>query len=150
MFDMVFDAYKPEKFAEFFKSADMTKYFEQAKLPGFNADALVAAQKKNMEALVEANKAAAEGYQNLFRRQVAIFEETMKAAQAQISEMKFDQLTPEAAEKQSELVKVAFEKAVANMTELAELAKEANTEAFEIVQARVKASIEELKAAYEA
>ncbi len=145
MFDKGFFAFEPEKFAELFKSADMTKFFEQAKLPAFDFDAVLASQKKNMDALVAANKAAAAGYQDLFKKQVAIYEETMAAAQAQVSEMKMDQLTPEAATKQADLVKTAFEKAVANMTELAEAAKKANAEAFEIVQARVKESIEELK-----
>ncbi len=109
-------------------------------------EAMMASQKKNMDALVEANKAAAAGYQDLFKKQMSIYEETMAAAQAQVSELKMDQLTPEAAAKQADLVKVAFEKAVANMTDLAEAAKKANADAFEIVQARVKESIEELKA----
>ena len=146
MFDKGFYSFEPEKFAELFKSADMTKFFEQAKLPMFDFEALMATQQKNMDALVEANKAAAAGYQDLFKKQVAIYEETMASAQEQISEMKMDQLTPEAASRQADLMKAAFEKAIANMTELAEAAKKANADAFEIVQARVKESIEELKA----
>jgi phasin family protein len=146
MFDKGFYSFEPEKFAELFKSADMTKFFEQAKLPMFDFEALMATQKKNMDALVEANKAAAAGYQDLFKKQISIYEETMAAAQEQLSELKMDQLSPEGASRQADLMKVAFEKAVANMTELAEAAKKANTEAFEIVQARVKESIEELKA----
>ncbi|TYO88826.1 phasin family protein [Oceanicella actignis] len=144
MFDK-FYTFEPEKFAELFKTADMTKFFEQAKMPMFDMTAVMDAQKKNMDALIAANKAVAAGYQDLFKKQVAIFEETMAAAQAQLSELKMDQLTPEASAKQAELVKTAFEKAVANMTELAEAAKKANMEAFEIVQARVKESIEEIK-----
>lgn len=146
MFDKGFYSFEPEKFAELFKSADMTKFFEQAKLPMFDFEAMMAAQKKNMDALVEANKAAAAGYQDLFKKQVSIYEETMAAAQEQLSELKMDQLSPEGASRQADLMKTAFEKAVSNMTELAEAAKKANTEAFEIVQARVKESIEELKA----
>jgi phasin family protein len=145
MFDKGFYAFDPEKFAELFKTADFTKFFDQSKLPGFDMEAMMAAQKKNMDALVEANKAAAAGYQDLFKKQVAIYEETMSAMQTQLSELKMDALTPEAAAKQGELVKAAFEKAVANMTDLAEAAKKANTEAFEIVQSRVKDSIEEIK-----
>jgi len=70
----------------------------------------------------------------------------MASAQAQMAELKMDQMSPEGAQKQAELMKVAFEKAVANMTELAEAARKANTEAMEIIQARVQASIEEIKA----
>ena len=145
MFDKNLFAFDPEKFAEMFKSADMTKFFDASKLPSFDFDSMLAAQQKNMDALVEANKAAAAGYQDLFKKQVSIFEETMAAAQSQISEIKMDALTPEAAAKQGELVKTAFETAIANMTDLAEAAKKANSEAFEIVQTRVKESVEELK-----
>ena len=79
MFDKGFYAFDPEKFAELFKTADFTKFFEQTKLPGFDMEAMMAAQKKNMDALVEANKAAAAGYQDLFKKQVSIYEETMSA-----------------------------------------------------------------------
>ena len=43
------------------------------------------------------------------------------------------------------LAKAAFEKALANMQALAEGAQKANAEAYEIVSARIKESIAELK-----
>ena len=52
---------------------------------------------------------------------------------------------PDAAAKQADLYRVAFEKALANMTELAEAAKKANEEAYAIVSARVKESLAELQ-----
>jgi len=139
----VFDT---EKFAELFKTEELTKFFEQAKA-NFNADALVEAQKKNVAALVEANKIAAAGYQDIFKRQVAMYEETVATVQAALAELGDKALTAEGQAKQVELAKASFEKAVANMTELAEAAKKANEEAFEVVAARVRESIEELKAA---
>ena len=145
MFDKNLFAFDAEKFAEVFKTADMTKMFEGAKMPGFDAQAIFASQQKNMEALVEANKAAAAGYQDLFKKQVAIAEATMSAAQAQLSELKMDSLSAEGAQKQADLMKEGFEKAVANLSELADTAKKANSEALEIVQARVQAAIEEMK-----
>ena len=137
----VFDT---EKFAELFKTEELTKFFDQAKA-NFNPEALLEAQKKNVAALVEANKVAAAGYQDIFKRQVAMYEETVATLQAALADLGDSALTPEGQAKQVELAKSSFEKAVANMTELAEVAKKANTEAFEIVQARVKASLEELK-----
>lgn len=146
MFDKNLFAFDAQKFAEVFKTADMTKMFEGAKMPGFDAEAIFATQQKNMEALVEANKAAAAGYQDLFKRQVAIAEETMKAAQAQFSDIKMDGMSAEGAQKQADLMKEGFEKALANLNELADTAKKANSEALEIVQARVQTAIEEMKA----
>lgn len=145
MTDTTFFAFDPAKFSEMFKTADMTKFFEGAKMPMIDMEALFAAQQKNMEALVEANKAAAAGYQDLFKKQVAMIDETVAAAQAQMSELKMDALSAEGAAKQGELMKEAYEKAVANLTDLAETAKKVNEEALEIIQARVQAAIAELK-----
>ena len=103
------------------------------------------AQQKNMDALVEANKAAAAGYQDLFKKQIAIFEETMAEAQKQMKSFDATKIDPETAKAQGELAKAAFEKALANMQALAESAQKANAEAYEIVAARIKESISELQ-----
>ena len=50
-----------------------------------------------------------------------------------------------AAKAQGELARVAFEKALANMQALAEGAQKANAEAYEIVSARIKESMGELR-----
>ena len=84
MFDPKTFSFDVEKMTEFFKQNDFTKHLASMKLPGVDAEALMAAQQKNMDALVEANKAAAAGYQDLFKKQVAIFEETMAEAQKQM------------------------------------------------------------------
>lgn len=145
MFDK-FYGFDADKLTEMFKTNDFAKFFENAKMPAFDMEAVSAAQQKNMEALVEANKAAAAGYQEVFKQQVSLYEESMTGLQKQFSEMKMDQLTVEGAQKQAGLMKDGFEKALASFTELAETAQKANTTAFEIVRARVEESIEELKA----
>ena len=133
-----------DKMTEFFKQNDFTKHLANLKMPGLDPEAMVKAQQKNMDALVEANKAAAAGYQDLFRKQVAIFEETMAEAQRQLKS--FDSTKIEnSAKAQGEIAKAAFEKALANMQALAEGAQKANAEAYEIVSARIKESIAELQ-----
>ena len=143
-------AFDPEKFADMFKMPDFSKMFDQKmfegfKLPNFDPSMFMDSQKKNMEALIAANQAAMAGYQDFMKKQMAIFEETMAAAQNAVTNIG-DSMGPDAASKQAELYKVAFEKALANMTELAEAAKKANEEAFAIVSARVQESIAELQA----
>ncbi len=137
-----FDA---EKMADFFRNNDFTKALSNMKLPEFDTDAVMAAQKKNMDALVEANKAAAAGYQDLFKKQVAIFEETMAEAQKHMKSLDAGSLDPEKAKAQGELAKAAFDKALGNMHALAESAQKANSDAYEIVSARIRESIGELR-----
>jgi phasin family protein len=145
MFDPKTFSFDVEKMTEFFKQNDFTKHFAAMKMPGVDADALVAAQQKNMDALVEANKAAAAGYQDLFKKQMSIFEETMAEAQAHMKSFDATKLDADTAKAQAELAKAAFEKALANMQALAESAQKANAEAYEIVSARIKESLGELR-----
>jgi phasin family protein len=145
MFDPKTFSFDVEKMTEFFKQNDFTKHFAAMRMPGVDADALVAAQQKNMNALVEANKAAAAGYQDLFKKQMSIFEETMAEAQTHLKSFDATKLDPEAAKAQAELAKAAFEKALANMQALAETAQKANAEAYGIVSARIKESLAELR-----
>ncbi|MEM8870716.1 MAG: TIGR01841 family phasin [Pseudomonadota bacterium] len=145
MFEKNAFAFDPEKMMEFFKQNDFTKTLSEMKLPGIDAEAMVTAQKKNMDALVEANKAAAAGYQDLFKKQMAIFESTLSEAQAHMKDVDL-KLDAKTATEQAEIAKAAFEKAIANMKDLAETAHKANTDAYDIVSARVKDSMEELKA----
>jgi phasin family protein len=54
-------------------------------------------------------------------------------------------LDADKAKAQGELAKAAFEKALTNMQALAESAQKANSEAYEIVSARIQASLAELQ-----
>ena len=145
MFDPKTFSFDVEKMTEFFKQNDFTKHLANLKLPGVDTEALVSAQKKNMDALVEANKAAAAGYQELFRKQVAIFEDTMAEAKRQMAAFDATKIDPDKAKAQGDLVKAAFEKALSNMQALAESAQKANADAYDIVAARIRESMGELR-----
>ena len=145
MFDPKTFSFDVEKMSEFFKQNDFTRQLAGMKMPGFDADTIVAAQQKNMNALVEANKAAAAGYQDLFRKQLSIFEETMTEAQNAMKGFDAARLDADSAKAQGEIAKAAFEKALANMQALAESAQKANSDAYEIVSARIQDSMAELR-----
>ena len=52
-----------------FADMDVQKMMGEFKLPNVDVDAVVAAQKKNIEALTSANQLAVEGMQAIARRQ---------------------------------------------------------------------------------
>ena len=137
--------FDPAQFQELFKSYDMTKFFPSAQTPQVDPSALMEAQKKNMDALVEANKKAAEGYKSLFEKQVKVFETTMAEARKHAEGFDASKMSPDTAAEQTEFAKVAFEKAVKNMTVLAEEAQKANSEAYKVVSKRVEDSVKELQ-----
>lgn len=145
MFDPKTFTFDVEKMTQFFKDNEFTKQMSAMKMPGMDTEALMATQQKNMDALIEANKAAAAGYQDLFKKQMAIFEETMAEAQKHMASFDATKLDADKAKAQTELAKTAFEKALSNMQALAEGAQKANAEAYEIVSARIQESMAELR-----
>lgn len=138
--------FDPSQFTELFKSYDMTKFFPSASNPQVDPAALMEAQKKNMDALVAANQKAAEGYKVLFEKQVKVFETTMTEARKHAEGFDATAMTPDGAQKQTEFAKAAFEKALKNMTVLAEEAQKANSDAYKVVSARIEDSVKELQA----
>ncbi len=137
--------FDPSQFAELFKAYDMTKFYDAAQSPQLDPNALMEAQKKNMEALVSANTKAAEAYKKLFEKQVKTFEASMADARKQAKAFDTADMSPEAAQKQADYTKAAFEKAIKNMTVLAEEAHKANSDAFKIVSARIEDGVKELQ-----
>ena len=141
-FPFTFDA---EKMGEFFKLPEFDKFFDTSKMPAVDVEAVIAAQQKNVAAMVEANKVAIAGYQELYKRQVALVEEAIASMKDQIAEFQGQPITAEQATKNVDTMKSAVEKAVANATELTELAQKANTEAFEVVKGRFEEAVTEFK-----
>ena len=130
----------PAKFTE-----ELTSKLKEYRLPGIEVDAVVASQRKNVEALVKASRAAFEGTQAVAKRQAEILQETMNQ-----TAKSFDALTkagspPEVAAKQAELAKEAFEKALGNMRELAEMVTKAQQGAIDTMSGRISQSLDEIK-----
>src|SRR5262245_53538271 len=100
---------------------DFTKMLSEYKLPGIDLDAMLQAQRKNIEALTAANRTAAEGLQAFARRQSEILRQNMAELQSQLSSAVSSGAPEEKLAKQAELAKSAFEKAIKDMKELSEL-----------------------------
>lgn len=141
-------AFDVKAMTETFKVPGMDKFFEGG-MPVFDFTAMQDAQKKNIAALVEANKVAVAGYQNLYKRQTELFEAAVADAKDQMSALQGKPMTVEAASENFESMKAAFEKALADLKEVAEIAQTANTDAFEILKARTEEAMAEIKAATE-
>ena len=124
---------------------EFSNILKQYKLPGVDVDAIVASQKKNLEALTSANRVAIEGLQAVAKRQAEILQETMNEASKAVDSLSKAGSPPEAAAKQAEVAKGAFERALSNMRELAELVTKANQEASNTINARISSSLDEVK-----
>ena len=117
---------------------DFTKLMSQFRLPGVDFAALVDRERKNIEALAEANRIAFEGWQRLVRRQAEMLQETMKKVVADAGQ-------EDAKKKRADLAKEGFEKALANMRELAEMTAQSQKEAFDVVRKRIEENVEGIR-----
>lgn len=128
-----------------FSKFDMSKMLGDVKIPGFDMQAIMDAQRKNIEALTAANQAAVQGMQAVAQRQAEILSQSMNEVSSVAQQLAGAGNPQEMTAKQAELVRKAFEQALANMRELAEMVSKSNTEAFAIINKRVTESMQELK-----
>ena len=125
--------------------SEFQNLLKQYKLPGMDIDALVTSQKKNVEAIVAANRIAVEGMQTIAKRQAEVFQEAMREAQQAVSSMTKASSAQDLAAKQTELMNNAFEKSVATMREMAEILTRSSQEATKTINARIAATLEEIR-----
>ena len=130
-----------------FLEFDLSKVLGDYKLPGLDVESILASQRKNIEAVTAANQLAIEGLQAVLRRQAEIVRSSVEEAGTYVNQVAAAGTPEEKAAKQAELVKVAFEKALSNIKELAELVAKSNTEAADVLSKRVSESLDEVKAA---
>lgn len=136
-----FLAYQNMDFSKF----DPMTVLKNVNLPGVDVEAVFNAQRKNIEALAQANTLAVEGMHAVAKRQSEILAQTMTEVQNAAAQLRASQGPRDLTAKQAELLKQAFEKAIANMRDLAEMVSKSNTAAFETISKRVSSSLEELK-----
>jgi phasin family protein len=118
---------------------DFTKLMKDFKLPGVDLATIMDREKKNIEALTEANRVAFEGWQALVRRQAEILQESIKRAVGTVE-------GEDAGTKRMDLAAHAFETALSNMRELAEMAIKSQKETFDIIRKRVEDNFAALRA----
>jgi len=128
-----------------FLDTDFSKAFAGFTLPGFDVEAVLASQRKNIEALTQANQLAVEGVQAVARRQAEIAREAIDEASAVLREIVQPTAPEERAAKNAELLKQTFERGLANTRELTLMLAKANTEAFDVVAKRLAQGFEEIR-----
>ena len=122
------------------------KMLSGAKLPAApGMEALLAVQKRNMEAFSAANRIAIEGAQTVARRHMEIMQQTMAELGETMRAMTSTEAPQAKAATQTELLKRAYEHAVANTKEMGDLIQHANSEALEQLNHRFVEAMDEMK-----
>ena len=124
--------------------ADLTKTFEQFKLPGIDTQELMDARRKDVEALIQANQAAYEGVQALAQKQTDMLSQAMQDIQSAVQGAGKGVGIGDPA-KQAELVRKAYEKVLADLKELAEIARQSQADAMASITQRGAVQLDEVK-----
>ena len=125
---------------------EFQKMLGELKLPGApDAEALMRAHQRNIEALSAANRIALEGAQAVARRHMEIMQQTMAELTETLKALAGGDAPQDKAAKQAELLKAAYERAVANTREMGELIQKANGEALGALNTRVAEALDELR-----
>ena len=125
---------------------DMMKMLAEWRVPGMpDVEQLAAAQRRNFEALSAANKVALEGAQAVARRHMGILQQSMSEMTQAMQSMAGAQDPQARATKQAEMLKAAYERAVGNMREVADLIQKSNAEALSLLNQRFTEAMDEVK-----
>jgi len=124
---------------------DMMRMLGEFRMPMMpDLEALAASQRKNLEALSQANRVALEGAQAIARRHMEILQHGMSELTLAMQQLA-GQDPQSTAAKQAEMMKTAYEKAVGNMKELADLIQKSSEEAVSVLNRRFAEAMDEVR-----
>ncbi len=136
---------KTDTAADFNPFRELSKTFEQFKMPGVDANAFVEARRKDVEALVTANRIAYEAMQSLAKAQSDMLTQAMQGMQASAKGAAAGNTQGGDMAQQAEAAQKAWVKMLTDMKQLAEMAQKAQVEAVTGLAARAKESFGEMK-----
>lgn len=127
--------------------ADVTRMFSDMRFPTMLTDPgiLMAAHRRNMDVLSQANRMALEGAQAVARRHMEIMQQTMAELTDHVRELANADSPQAKAARQAELVKTTYEHAVSNIRELSDLIQRSNGEAITLLNERFREAMDEIK-----
>jgi phasin family protein len=124
---------------------DVTKMMTDFRFRPFDVEALMACQRRNIEALSQANQLAVEGVQAVARRQIEIARQALEDVSVLFRDLAQPTSAEERIAKNTEYAKQMLEKSVSHGREITELAAKAGTEAADVLRKRATESLDELR-----
>ena len=124
---------------------DVTKLLADFRFRPFDVEAVWAAQRRNIEALSQANQAAVAGAHALARRNIELTRETFEGLSALMRDLAQPVSAEDRIAKNTEYAKQMLEKSINHSREMATIAAKAGTDAAEILQRRASEGLDEIR-----
>ena len=123
----------------------LRKFGSDLGLPKLNVDELLQSQRKNLDALGQSAKVAAQGAQSVAQKQREVMEAGLREAATLAREYKPLKIQENLA-LQTEFARKMFDIAVKGAQDSASTARQSTTDAVKIIQDRMKENFEEFRA----
>ena len=122
---------------------EMGERLQNLNLAG-SASSIAASGRKDLEALIKANRKSYEGLQAVVQRQTEMLRDSITAWQGTVKSLPGSD-PKEGIAKLDAMGKAAFKQALDDIRELADMAAKSQAEAFEIVRERIANNVDEVK-----
>ncbi len=136
-------------FGDFFTQNDFSKFFENYQSAPFDMQGFMETQRKNIQALTDAQSVAVENIQAIAQRQSAVLSQMVEDNAVIAKELMAEGTPEEKIAKNADLFKKSYERSVKNMNEISDMLNQSSQEASEIINKRVKATLTEVKTSIE-
>jgi phasin family protein len=123
----------------------MIQMLEQFKVPGIDMSSVIEGGRKDVEALLDANKSAYESLQAVARKQTEILTQAMHSLQSFAKNAAAGGAAAPDVSRQAEFARNALQKALADMTDLAEMVHKSQADAMTGISQRATQSLQDLK-----
>jgi phasin family protein len=124
---------------------DVTKMMADFRFRPFDVEALMAAQRRNIEALSQANQLAVEGMQAVAKRQIEVARQAVEDVSALLRDLAQPVSPEDRIAKNTEFAKQMLEKSLSHGREITLLATKAGTEAADVLRKRATEGLDEFR-----
>lgn len=131
--------------ADQFFDFDISKYLADFKVPGLDVESMLSSQRRNIEAVTQANRLAYEGFQAVIKRQTEIIRQTMDEVAQASRDLSEPGTAQDKAAKQADLAKDAFERSLSHARELSELMAKSHADAVDLLNRRFSQVLDEVR-----
>lgn len=124
---------------------DMSKMMGEYKCPNVDVDAMMATQRKNVEAVASASQKAFESMQSYMRRQAELARESFDATAKLVQDVMSAPTPEEKVAKQVQATKSTIENCVSSLKELSDLLSQAQMQTVQTVSSRMVETMDEMQ-----
>ena len=128
-----------------FPEMDFTKVMSAFKIPAVNTEGIMAAHKKNVDALTSAGQLAFESVQEITKRQGEMISQGVEELTGITKDAAIPSSIEESTIKGAQAVKTVYQSVLANSWDLNDMATKATSTSLGLINKRVAESLDEVK-----